>query len=137
MTTSGLGYRVFWGLRQMDVDKRLRIVGDFERTLYCKAALPRRAVQTLVGNCRMTSPARTTNASSNDMNETDFRILLQPSSTYISPVVTRSISCPPIAGRSSNPCDETVSFQCDQARGNHGRDDQQLWREHFRPTPSV
>jgi hypothetical protein len=27
------------------------------------------------------------------MNDTDFRILLQPSSTCISPVVTRSISC--------------------------------------------
>ncbi|NNU66597.1 hypothetical protein G9X67_15090 [Rhizobium sp. WYCCWR 11152] len=37
----------------MDVDKHLRIVGDFKRTLYRKAALPRRSVETLVGNCRM------------------------------------------------------------------------------------
>ncbi|MBB3743633.1 hypothetical protein FHX10_003132 [Rhizobium sp. BK591] len=35
------------------VDKRLRIVGDFERALYRKAALARRAVETFIGNCRM------------------------------------------------------------------------------------
>jgi hypothetical protein len=32
-----------------------------------------------------------TDASSIDINERDFRILTQPLSTYVSPVVTRSI----------------------------------------------
>ncbi len=74
------------------VDKLRRIVGELKHAPYHQATLSRRAVQTLV-MAACPYPARAMIAGSIDINETNLRILPQPSSTRTSPVVIRSKSC--------------------------------------------